>query len=77
MCDYLRYVTLLFIYAEALFDFEGWLEKKVLAWILYTVNNKGIAEKMRREHPAAQLFCNAHTPLVWLCLTFILLFYLV
>ena len=35
------------------------------------------SKKIGREHPAVQLFCNVYTVLLWLCLTFILLFCLV
>ena len=42
--------------------------------MFFTAHNKGIvtklAEKMGREYIAGQLFCNAHTALVLLCLTF-------
>ena len=48
-----------------------------LAWIFFNAHNKGIAsksvDKIGREHLTGQSFCNAHTALVWLYLTFILL----
>ena len=48
--------------------------------MFFSVHNKRIAtelaEKMGREHPSDQSFCNAHTALVWLYLTLMLLFYL-
>ena len=35
-----------FIYAQALFGFEGWLENVFLAWNFFTVYNGGIATKL-------------------------------
>ena len=61
--------------------FWGVTRKCFLAKFFFTVCNKEIvtklAKKIGRERPAVQLFCNVYTVLVWLYMTFILLFCLV
>ena len=51
-----------------------------LAWLFFNALQKGIATRWAeagREHPVGQPFCNTHTALVCLHLTFISLIYLV
>ena len=75
-CDYLRYIALLICLCWSVFSFPGVIRNVFLAWMFYKARNEGIAtklaEKMGREYPVGQLFCNARTAVVCLCLTFVL-----
>ena len=78
-CDYLRYVNLLIIYAEALFDFEGssekaLLRKTVVADSLYACNfiKKWLQHRcfpVNLQNFQEQLLCKQLlcTTFFWLC----------
>ena len=57
-------------------SFWGVIRNIFLAWMSFSVHNERIAtklaKKMGKEQLAGQLFCNAHTALVWLFLIFLL-----
>ena len=78
---HLRYVTLLTCLHWSVVWFWGVIGKCFLVWISFTAHKKEngnkLAEKMGRDQTVGQLFCNAHAARAWLCLTFILLFYLI
>ena len=73
--------TLLICFGWSVASFLGVIKHIFLVLMFFDACNKGIttklADKMSREHPVGQPFCNAHTDLVWLYLNLILLFYLV